>query len=66
MRCRSERTIFSGVVSLPRMRDIFHDRRSFVSRSLLTAKCYRTDTKTQRKNIAALYETVEVCRHELH
>src|SRR5687767_2781751 len=40
MRCSSERTIFSGVVSLPRMRDMFHERRSFVSLSLFTGCKY--------------------------
>jgi hypothetical protein len=33
-RCSSERTRFSGVVSLPRMRLMFHERRSRESRSL--------------------------------
>src|SRR5262245_11076241 len=33
-RCSRERTIFSGVVSLPRMRDMFQLRRAAVSRSL--------------------------------
>ena len=36
IRCSSERTILSGVVFLPRMRLMLHERRSFMSRSLFT------------------------------
>jgi hypothetical protein len=39
--CSSERTIFSGVVSLPRMRDMFHERCCFDKRSRFTAGSLR-------------------------
>ena len=36
MRCSRLLTTLSGVVSLPRMRDMFHERRALVRRSLFT------------------------------
>jgi hypothetical protein len=54
MRCSIERTIFSGVMSLPLMRLMFHERRSFVSRAapFFTPKIYRRAAEAQRKNVA--------------
>ena len=45
--CSSERTIFSGIVSLPRMRLMFQERRSLVSRSLFTQNFYRSELETK-------------------
>jgi hypothetical protein len=38
IRCNNERTRFSGVVSLPRMRLMFQLRRALLKRSLLAAR----------------------------